>query len=348
MKKKVFAALVLVVVLLVLKTLSDAGAFRTITPMGSEGCRRLEGVVGAEDADVDPQTGLVFLTSQDRRAWMAGQPSPGGLFVWNPAAEAPPAALALGGFTGEFHPHGLSFFRNAEGARLFVVNHPTLNTSSIEVFAVSEGPTLAHLRTVTAPEFISLNDVAAVGLDAFYATNDAGTVNETAGRVAETFLKLPWASVVFFDGQAARVVATGFKYANGIALSLDRRAVFVSESTGRRLFAFARDEASGALTERVSQRLESGLDNVSIDASGALWVAAHPNMVAFLDHAKNAGSTSPSQVVRARWDGGAAFETSDVLLDDGSKLSGSSVALPLGGSRFLVGSVFEPHLLDCR
>jgi arylesterase/paraoxonase len=192
-------------------------------------------------------------------------------------------------------------------------------------------------------------DVVAVGPEAFYATNDAGTVNGTAGRGAETFLQLPWASVVFFDGTKASVVATGLKYANGITTSADRRTVFVSESTGRRLFSFARDEASGALTELAHQTLESALDNFSVDDSGALWLGAHPKLLAFLGHARDAKNTSPSEVLRVTWNASAkTFDVTQVLLDDGTTLSGSSVAVPLGAGRFLVGSVFEPHLLDCR
>jgi len=252
-------------------------------------------------------------------------------------------ALALGGFTGEFHPHGLSFFRGADGsARLFVVNHPTLNSSTIELFAVEDGPALKHLRTITAPEFISLNDVVGVGPEAFYATNDAGTVNGTAGRVAETFLQLPWASVVFFDGAAVRVVATGFAYANGITTSADRRTVFVSESSGRRLFAYARDEASGALTELVSQKLDVALDNFAVEADGTLWLAAHPKLLAFLAHARDAKEKSPSMVLRATWDASAKkFELKEVLVDDGTTLSGSSVAVPLSAGRFPLGRLLQ-------
>ena len=354
MKRKwVFGVVAAMLVLGVLKTLSDAGAFRSVHPHGSDACRPIEGAIGAEDADLDPMTGAVIISSQDRRAWLAGQPSPGGIFAWDPKANAAPQHLTMN-FTGAFHPHGLSLFTAADGTRrLFVVNHPTELTSVVELFslvgATPEALTLVHLRTVSAPEFISLNDLVAVGPESFYVTNDAGTVNHTAARVAETFLQLPWANVVFFDGKQASVAVKGLQLANGIATSRDGRTVFVSESIGRHLFAFARDAATGTLTELAREKLETGLDNISVDASGALWIGAHPKLLAFLSHAKDATAKSPSQVLRATWaPAEKRFEVHEVWLDDGTTLSGSSVGLPLGEGRFVVGSVFEDHLLDCK
>ena len=72
-------------------------------------------------------------------------------------------------------------------------------------------------------------------------------------------------------------------------------------------------------------------------------------MLAFLAHAKDGSAKSPSQVLRATWaPAEKRFEVNEVWLDDGATLSGSSVGLPLGEGRFLVGSVFEGHLLDCK
>ena len=77
-------------------------------------------------------------------------------------------------------------------------------------------------------------------------------------------------------------------------------------------------------------------------------VAAHPKMLDFLAHAKDPSHRSPSQVLRARLDVASARLVIDELaLDEGSTISGSSVALPLPSGRVVVGSVFEPHALSC-
>lgn len=328
-------------------TLADAGVFRALAPHGFEQCTRVE-VTGSEDLVFDAATGLVLISSTDFRALEHGGDAAGALFSWNPAAPAAPTKVPHD-FKGALHPHGIALWPLEGGRRrLFVVNHPTRASSTVETFDLVEGPALVHVRTIEAPEFISMNDVAPVGPDAFYVTLDAGTRAGTAGRLAETFLGLPWAGVGYFDGKTASVVASDLRYSNGIAVSADGATVFVSESTGHRLLAYARDVTTGALTLRAQHREPAGLDNLSFDATGALWVGAHPKLLDFLGHARDPAKRSPSQVLRVTWDGTQGrFDVKDVAVDDGARLSGSSVALPLGAGRVLVGSVFS-QVLDCR
>ena len=337
--------LLLSVVGFVLNTLADAGAFRTLSPHGFEQCTKVSGFTGAEDLVFDASSGLAFISSNDFRAMEAGAPTPGIIFSWDVTAKGAPKAVPHD--LAVLHPHGLGLFVRDGVKRLFVVNHPTRVSSTVELFDVLDGPTLKHVRTVEAPEFISLNDVAPVGPEQFYVTIDAGTRAGTFGRVVETFARMPWSGLGFFDGTKASVAVSGLRYANGVAVSRDGATVFVSETTGRRLLAFSRDASSGALTQRAELTTEAGLDNISIGDDGALLVGAHPKMLEFLGHAKDPAHHSPSQVLRATYTNGA-FELTDVGIDDGSTLSGSSVAVPLGGGRTLVGSVFEHHVLDCQ
>jgi arylesterase / paraoxonase len=341
------AGLALAVAAGVVSTLVDAGAFRALSPHGFEQCARVD-VTGSEDVVFDPVSGLVFVSSTDFRALDRGAPTSGAIWAWNPALPAAPARVPHD-FGGDFHPHGLGLWRLEGGrSRLFVVNHPLRTSSTVELFDVVAGPALEHRRTIASDLFISMNDVAPVGPEAFYVTLDAGTRAGTAGRLAETFLRLPWAGVGFFDGATATVVASGMRYSNGIAVSGDGATVFVTESTGRRLMAWARDTSSGALSLGAEHHALSGLDNVALDENGRLWIGAHPKLLDFLAHASDATKRSPSQVLRARYDAaGRQFELEELGVDDGRLLSGSSVALPLGTDRVLVGSVFE-HLLDCR
>ncbi|MBL8920523.1 MAG: SMP-30/gluconolactonase/LRE family protein [Myxococcaceae bacterium] len=327
--------------------LADAGVFRALTPHGFEQCTRVE-VAGSEDLVFDAATGLVLISSTDFRALEEGSDAAGAILSWNPAAPATPSPVPHD-FKGALHPHGLALWPlDGGGRRLFVVNHPTRASSTVELFDVLDGPGLRHLRTIEAPEFISMNDLAPVGPEAFYVTLDAGTRAGTAGRFAETLLGLPWAGVGHFDGTRATVVARDLRYSNGIAVSADGATVFVSESTGHRLLAYGRDVATGALTLRAQHREPAGLDNLSFDATGALWVGAHPKLLDFLGHARDPSKPSPSQVLRVTFDTTQGrFNVKDIGVDDGARLSGASVALPLGGGRVLVGSVFS-HVLDCR
>jgi arylesterase/paraoxonase len=309
----------------------------------------VEGVQGSEDIVADPEGRRAYLSVTDFRALERGDAARGAIYAWDLEAGGAPVPVA-DDLDGPFHPHGLSLIRTAGGElRLFAVSHPDRASSRVEIFVVDEGPPLAlrHARTVARPELTSLNDVAAVGPEQFYATVDAGTRPDDALRPVETFLRLPWSSVVYFDGARLATVVSGLTYANGVALSRDGRRVFVAETTGRRLTAYDRDEATGALAQRNEVSIGTGLDNISVAADDALWIAAHPRMLDFLRHARDPRSASPSQVLRVTL-GWSGLEVEDVFLDDGRALSGSSVALPVGADRFLVGSVFERHFLDCR
>lgn len=328
----------------VLSTLRDAGAFREVVPHGLERCQQVPGVTGSEDLVFDVHTGVVLGSSTDFRALSKGGEAAGFIFAWRPGGEGP--ARVPSDFGKPFHPHGLGLLTRVEGpSRLFVVNHPRHDESTVELFDVLDGPRLVHVRSVASPEFVSLNDVAPIAADAFYATLDAGTRAATLGRAAETFLRLPWAGVVFFDGKTARRVVEGLRYSNGIALSADLTTLFVTETTGRRLLGYS-IQPSGDLVLQATLDAETGLDNISVAADGALWIAAHPKMLDFLGHAGDPAKRSPSQVLRVTYDG-ARFTLAERGLDDGVRLSGSSVALPLAEERLVVGSVFERHLLVC-
>ena len=65
----------------------------------------------------------------------------------------------------------------------------------------------------------------AVGPDAFYATNVFWYKNPVMLWIEEN-LMLFFGSVVYFDGNTARIVADGMGTLNGINLSQDRRSEF--------------------------------------------------------------------------------------------------------------------------
>lgn len=346
----ILGGIVLLLGWLVLDMLVDSGAFRTIEPHFEGRCERVDEVMGSEDIVLDPIMKRAYLSYQDFRSLkQTERAEPGAIASYDLERGGAPVKVAMD-FPQPFHPHGLSFFRSADGERrLFIVNHPDRNTSHVEIFAVEgvETPTLRHLRTVTGPEMISINDVVAVGLDQFYATNDAGTRADDALRTVETVLRLPWASVLYFDDVHFTTVVEGLTYANGIAVSADGRAVYVAETTGRKLSIYDRDVSTGELTLRSSKVIPSGLDNLSIANDGSIWIGAHPKMFDFLAHSNDPTALSPSQIFRATVDG-TSVNVEEIFLDDGRQISGSSVALPVGSKRFIIGTVFQEHFLDCR
>lgn len=68
----------------------------------------------------------------------------------------------------------------------------------------------------------SVNDIVAVGVENFYATNDHYFTNEYL-KSLEVLLSLYWCDVVYYSPEAVRVAAGGFFGANGINISPDKK-----------------------------------------------------------------------------------------------------------------------------
>jgi sugar lactone lactonase YvrE len=79
------------------------------------------------------------------------------------------------------------------------------------------------------------------------------------------------------DG-AARQVADGIAFPNGMAITPDGSTLIVAESYGRRLTAFEIAADGGLSNRRVWADLGDGVpDGICIDAEGAVWYADVPN-----------------------------------------------------------------------
>lgn len=69
----------------------------------------------------------------------------------------------------------------------------------------------------------SVNDIVAVGVDSFFATNDHYFSSEIAKAVVEPLLAQPWTNVVYYSPKDVKVVSEGYYFANGINISPDKR-----------------------------------------------------------------------------------------------------------------------------
>lgn len=339
---------------IVYRIMNAAGAFDDVTPRFAGKCEIVTGVVGGEDMELDRATGNLFISSQDRRPYPQADETmkPGGVYLakFDDPSVAP---RLLTSSLPPFHPHGISLYADAMGRKtLAVVNHPTLKTSEVMLFDVVEDLTadgvtevsLALRRTVKDPLMHALNDVTLISHEAFYATNDHGSETEL-GVQLETWLLLPRANVVHYDGTAAKIAASGFNYANGINRNADASEIYVAEATGRTLQTFRRDADTGMLAHIHTLFLGVGPDNLDVDSDGAIWIGAHPRLLEFLGHAEDETKHSPSAVLKVTPAGDdTTFET--IYVNMGEQLSGSSVAVAHNG-RLVIGPVFDPRYLNC-
>jgi arylesterase / paraoxonase len=333
----------------VIGILVPAGVFKTISPHfdGTETKVTLP-IAGPEDITIDQESGLAFISVDDRRANRAAANSVNGAILVMNLSDSIPAFRNITPDLKDFHPHGISLWKEPDGRMfLFVITHgPNHDKQSVERFAW-RNDSLVYLETFRDPELMtSPNDLTAVGERSFYVTNDHGYSNAGLGRTLEDYLQRAISYVNYYDGTGFRKVATGIAYANGVNHSADLSQVYVSSCTGRKVLIFDRNPANGDLSLNEKIDVNTGVDNIELDADGSLWIGAHPQLLKFAGHAKDSKKYSPSQVIKLSKDESGKYQMQEIFLNDGTSYSGSSVAA-VYKNKLLIGSVFENSILIC-
>ncbi len=319
-----------------------SGAFANLQPKLVDQCRAVDIFPGTEDVTIDEETGLAFVSADDRRATAAGNPVQGGIYALRLDGTDRVSKVSPDSF-GEFHPHGISLWRGENGSkRLFAINHTLRDGHKIEVFDVGFGGALLHVDTITFPEMTSPNDILGVGPRSFYVTNDRGFKGGPM-ETLEAYLALPASSLAYFDGQSGRIALKGLTFANGVNMSADGRTVYVSEFLRRRVGVYSRNLDTGALSLLRRYPVNTNPDNIEVSSDGALWVGGHSKVFDFVKHAEDPSAVAPSHVIRVNPATGA---TEDILIDTSGILNGSSVGAATSDT-LVVGAVFDGHVLVC-
>jgi arylesterase/paraoxonase len=241
------AAVVLVgAVGLILRSLDAMGLFTEgPAPVPCTGAQTIGNAADTQDMQYDAASNTVFISTASRRP---GTPSAqDGIYAYAPGQASAPVKLK--GTAADFHPRGISLFRDAnESLTLVAINYPIRGNPSIDVFDVA-GPAGGGIRlhereSVSGDLLVSPSAVAAVGKDIFYVAN-AHTSRSKLAVALDQYLVLPWANVVYFDGANFRVAAKGLTSASGITRSSDGSLIYVAESMGRDIQTYARNSFRG-------------------------------------------------------------------------------------------------------
>ena len=343
MNKKYIAILIIIgIVAFVLKTLNDAGEFKTLNSHFEGECLSIFGAVGAEDITI-LSNGLAIISGDDRRKYLAGNPVQGALYSYDLNENTPQLIKLTSGLQFEFHPHGLSVYEKGDNSFLIAAVNHKQSGHSIEIFEYSNAR-LTHKKSITNPLLISPNDLVFINDTQMYITNDHGNSSEW-GKTIEEYLQLTRSNVVFYDGNKFTIAIKKLGYANGINVSKDGNILYVAETVGKKISEYAIDKSSYELTFIQSTDFNSGVDNIELDKEGNLWIGSHPKLLTFTRHAKNSEIFSPSQVFKVSL--GDENQVEEVYLNDGGELSGSSVAANWENN-LLIGPVLEDHFLHCR
>lgn len=344
---KILAIFFLILALFVLKTVYQAGTFKTIENKFEGSCQKIN-LVGVEDITIDQNTGIAFLSSFDR--WSARLDSKlkkGGIYAFNLKLNAPIAIPLTTDFRQkDFHPHGISLYQSPEGKKiLFVVSHRKAK-DVVEIFEY-KNDTLWHQETVSSSLLASPNDIVGVGERSFYVTNDHNEKQSTE-RTIKDYLMIGTGNVVYYDGKTLKHTGIkGIKYANGINVSADGKQLYLAATTARSISVFDRNIQTGALTKVIEIETGTGVDNIEIDTAGNLWVGCHPQLLKFGSHAQDENKLSPSEIIKITPLADGKYKQETVYLNDGSEISASAVGA-VYGQHLLIGPVFERHFLWCE
>lgn len=368
------------------KLLADLGTF-LILPAADE-CRLLPGseaFSGSEDVDVWAG-GTVIVTAGDLRSFMYGFDGarPGALYaadLWSSSPVARP--LAIGGMPPgiRFQPHGLFVSR----PRIYVTSHPWDHGSRVEVFeGVEDGDgRLVGVEWVRSVEHSLLaprgfpNDVVeGASQNEIYVTRwlifpipDGGKrgprtiadrVRGTAAFLAQVAgLRLTRVYRCTFEGAApasCAPVGGGHVGANGIAVTKDRRTVYVSDPAAAALTVYAR-RSDGALERVDTIQLPHAVDNVNIGPAGELIMGALPRLAdvladapevpgALLVGVQGAPPPGADRLAVGVRRGDPRYTFRDVAVSDGALMSQVSGGILVGDHAFL-GSPYARGALLC-
>lgn len=342
--RKLFRTLLIILALLggfVYYIFSTTGYFREVEASNSFGpVYQTIALPGVEDMAIARVDSLLILSVDDRAARKDGQTGLVGLYLID-LRKTPFEPIPLTDHLNfPFFPHGLSIYQ-IDSARYTVlaINHVDGKHSVVQ-FLLS-GKSLTHQKTITDPNFISPNDLVMVGPDQFYYSNDHGYTSGF-GVFAENYLGFKASNVGFYNGESAEIKAGRIGYANGIQFDLEKRLLYVASVRAFQVKVYEVDE-NWNLTLLEDIPTGTGVDNIELDESGALWIGAHPNLMAFAGYAAGKNPIAPSEVIRITYSPEGS-ELKSLWTDPGDQMTGSSVALPWGDYLF-VGNVMDRKML---
>jgi len=333
----IFAGLIFIYRLDMLGFFYNRGAYNEV-PLE---CTEVYGMTGPEDLVSDLENGIVYLSAYDRRKNEKGNIY---LLDLNSTGGYQPVRLTLDK-PDDFRPHGISIFKkNPETNILWVINHRSENLHTIERFEHKIGSGFRHIETLYDSLFISPNDLVVTAERQFYFTNDGRSRSKVA-RSVDTFFNRATGSIGFYDGSKTRLIATDLRFPNGIAADTLNNKLYVTETITGHLLEYELAKNGSHVNVINTIDAGAGLDNITIDTAGNLWVARHPDLISLNSHMSDPKKKSPSMVLTF----GKPLSDSNIEIifrDDGSLISGASSAVVMMG-KLIIGSVSDNKVLIC-
>ncbi|GAA4271342.1 SMP-30/gluconolactonase/LRE family protein [Aquimarina gracilis] len=338
--KRISLVIVLLIITYALYTLISTGYFRTIENQFKGTIVKKIPLPGAEDITISYLDSFALISSTKRLIYPPTQEEQGGLYFMDLKGKSFSTKHLTESYNKPFAPHGISMIKKDSVYTIMAVNHTT-KRHSIEVFRF-DGQQISHVKSLTDPSMISPNDLVLIDNNRFYFTNDHG-YTEGVGKFLEEYGGLSVSNVIYYDGKTFKEVANGIAYANGINFDPKRKLLFVASPRGFLIKVYnVRKNGSLDFIEDIS--CNTGVDNIEIDQYGNLWSGAHPNLLRFKAYAKGKKDTAPSEIIKIKYAGKNNYKVEKVYVEDGSIMSGSSVATSFG-NLVITGNVMDDEFL---
>jgi arylesterase/paraoxonase len=339
-KKRILYAVLILLVLFIANIFISTGYFRSIENIFDGQIITKINIAGAEDITISRKDSFAIISSTVRNKLSTTEQETGGLYFIDLKTDNYNPILLTKDFKKPFAPHGISIYERGSIYTIAAINH-TLEGEFIEIFTLVNKQ-LTHRKTLKNEQIFSPNDLVLLDENKFYFTNDH-KYKGGIGRLTEDYLGLAISNVVYFNGEDYKEVANGITYANGINFDSKRDLVFVA-SPRKFLVKVYQKNKNGTLTFIEDINCKTGVDNIEFDKNNNLWIGAHPNLMHFAAYAKGNKETSPSEIIKISYKEKGDYTIEQIYMEDGKKMSGSTVAAPFG-NLILTGNVMDTHFL---
>lgn len=294
-------------------------------------CRQLIGKGGGGSEDI--------VTLPDGRAFITSgifQSKKGRILMFNFKDESL-QELRIDGELNNFHPLGMDIWTDHDTGKMtfYVVNHGKKNGINVFEF-ISEKGTLKYIKTIET-QGRAMNNLVLMENNKFYVTEYMRYPDNYYTSLVEMYGMFNLGRVWFYNGNEFIQVLSDLGFPNGIAASKDKSIIYLAEVFRKQVTSFKRN-SDNSLQRLQTVFVDTVPDNINIDqVTGDLWIGCQPRLYSILEYGSLEGDLqSPSQVIKMK--GSNLTEVTEILMDDGRLVSGSSVASFYKG-RVLIGTV---------
>lgn len=337
--KKIFLLVFILLIIFVANIFISTGYFRTIEYHFNGTIEKKIAIPGAEDITISHSDKFAIISSSDRKKHRDEGKIEGALYLLD-LTSTDFKTIPLTTLRTDFGPHGISMIKMDSIYKIMAINHNSQG-HSIEVFHL-RGERLSHIETLTHESMVSPNDVVMIDEKRFYFTNDH-KYTQGLGKLTEDYLGRSLSNVIYFNGESYREVAKGIAYANGINYDTKRDLMFVASPRKFFIKVYGVNK-NGSLEFIENIKCKTGVDNLEFDEFGNIWSGAHPNLLQFTGYAAGNKEIAPSEIIKIDYKGKGDFSVESIYTEDGSIMSGSTVAAPYG-NLLLVGNVMDKEFL---